>query len=395
MRIALVCRELPPAGGGIGSYTQKTARTLASIGNEVHIFTEAEGRQPSVDLTDGVRIHLLPRSGLKPRVLFRALAVDRALRANGPFDVVQACEWGAEASLFALHPTAPLITRLATPHFVIDRWNRVPLPQRVKHTMSRVLERVQVWRSSRIITPSRAMALEAARGWGLKPESFSVVPTGIAIPTGVDSDANPFAGRRYLLYFGRMEARKGIDVWLAALPAVLGAFPDVEAVFVGEDMGIDGRPVVSVARDLCGEFWPRLHFVAHTPHAQLFPIVAGAALTVMPSRWENLANTCLEAMVLGRVVVATTGSGFAEVIDSGVDGFLVPPGDARALADQVVAILGDPALLARAGAAAAAKARAFDLVTMVERLVGVYRDVVGSGAFSAASRFSEGAGQPD
>jgi glycogen(starch) synthase len=372
MRIAMVSRELPPHGGGIGSYTEKTARALAARGHEVHVLSEATHAE-GVDVVDGVRIHRLRPPRLRPRVLARSLAVHRALRRLGPVDVVQACEWGGEAWAYSLRRGAPLVTRLATPHVLVEELNGVPAARRRRQAASRWLERSQTRRSDRVISPSAALADEVGRRWGLDREAIMVVPTGIRPPRVTTAPPAPLDAARYVLYFGRLEVRKGVDVWIDALPEVLRRHPDLLAVLVGEDVGIDGRPFPEVARERCGDdLWPRVRFLPRLPHDELFAIVAGAALVIMPSRWENMANACLEAMALGRPVVATTGSGFAELIDDGLSGRLVPPGDSAALGGAVVEALADEAALRRMGEAARRRALDFDLDVMAERLLTAY-----------------------
>jgi glycogen synthase len=381
MKLAMVTREFPPHAGGIGSYTEKTARTLAAAGHEVHVVTEAVACSPGDEIEGRLQIHRLPPSRLRPREvrsLHRAVAVARALRRLGPFDVVQACEWEGEASVFALRPTAPLITRIATPRYLVDSLNATPARERRRHAVVSAMERWQTRHSTRVIAPSRAMAEEVARAWRLDAGAITIVPTGIR-PPAFDATGIPdrLRGTRFVLFFGRLEVRKGVDVWLDALPQVLAMHGDITAVFAGRDAGLGGRPFVDVAGERAAAIWDRLLFLPHLPHAQLFPLIAASTLVVLPSRWENLANACLEAMVLGRVVVATTGSAFAEMIEDGVHGFLVAPGEAAALGRVVATALDDPERLAAMGAAARGRAADFDLDRMVARLLDVYREVRG------------------
>ncbi len=391
----MVSRELPPHGGGIGSYTEKTARALAVRGHEVHVISETWEGAPSVETVEGVTVHRLARPRLRPSVIGRAFVVARALRGLGRLDVVQACEWGGEASLFAIRPTAPLVTRLATPHYVVEAVNGLSRRQRLHTVASRALERVQARRSAGLVSPSAALAREVSRAWRIPSERIAVVPTGI-IPPNVDNpippalDAALRAGStasalpEYVLYFGRLETRKGVDVWIDALPQVLSAHPDVHAVFVGEDMGFDGRPFGERARERAGGDAGRVHVLPRLPHRELFPVVAGAALVVMPSRWENLANACLEAMSLGRPVLACSGSGFDEVITHGVDGFLVSPGAIRPLAEAASDALADRRRLAAVGEAARRRAADFDLDAMAGRLLDTYDVLVGVHPAAAA-----------
>ena len=390
MRIALVSREFPPGSrsGGIGTYTEKTARALSRLGQEVHVFTEGDaGAQSSME--SPVRLHFLPEVKARPdehRVMRRSLAVARALWAAGPFDVVQACEWDAEAVAYALRPKSVLVTRLATPAYVVNRLNGMSMRARLRTAVVGRFERLQARLSNQVISPSRALADLVGRDWRLDPARVKVIPTGIEIPIAAPADPpRGMAGKRYVLYFGRLERRKGVKTWIDALPAVLDRDQDLTAVFAGQDLGLAGVPVQDYARKTLAAYIDRVVFLPRLPHSELFPLVAAATLVVMPSTWESVANACLEAMALGRPVIATHGSGFAEIMRDGVSGFLVEPEDHRQLARVAIHALADPVRLAEIGRAAHARARDFDLDKMASRLLDLYEDLVRSPRIRAAA----------
>ena len=106
-------------------------------------------------------------------------------------------------------------------------------------------------------------------------------------------------------------------------------------------------------RDLAGERADRLHILGNQPHESLLPALAASDVVAFPSLWENSSIATLEALALGRAVVATDAGGFPEMIESGTHGLLVPPGDAGALAEALLRLLDDPGLRDRLGAAAA------------------------------------------
>src|SRR5262249_42489373 len=73
--------------------------------------------------------------------------------------------------------------------------------------------------------------------------------------------------------------------------------------------------------------------------ARLFGIIRFAHLVILPSLFENLSNAGLEAMALGRPVIGTYGTGFEELIQDGINGFLVEPGNADALEKKILSCL--------------------------------------------------------
>lgn len=397
MRICFVSREFPPEThtGGIGTYTYKTSAALARLGHEAHVVTAAH--KPAADYGDnGVFIHRIQEpdeTGRALRSVSHARAVAEAIsRIPGRLDIVQACEWGGEGFWYAMSPTrrAPLVTRLATPLFVVQRLNEA-VPRRLLRSgwVTNTVERMQTVRSDGIISPTGALAKIVCDEWKIAPERVTVVPTGASLGSTTQGADGPLPealqGSEYLLYFGRLERRKGVHILGAALPAVLEAHPTLKAVFVGEDLLHDGRPMADVIRDLNPQHADRLVFLPRMPQAELFPVIRGARLVVLPSLWENLANTCLEAMQLGRPVVATWGCGFEEVIEDGVSGFLALPGDAEALATRMLAALADSALAEQVGEAARRRVAEFSIEAMTNRLVDYYCQLLDAGSGRKAS----------
>ncbi len=390
MRICLVSREFPPEThtGGIGSYTYKTSAALARLGHEVHVVTAA--RKPAAEYIDnGVFIHRMRDPDVQRRMPYslthaREVAATIA-RIPGQLDIVQACEWGAEAFWYALtpHRRAPLVTRLATPLFVVRQLNETGSQRTLRRgLLTSAMERAQTLRSDGIISPTRALATIVCEGWHIPPERVTVVPTGASLGLTEIPDEAPIPdivrGSEYLLYFGRLERRKGVHILGAALPAVLDAHPTLKAVFVGEDLTYEGQPMADVIRGLCATHADRLIFLPRMAQRELFPIIRATRLVVLPSLWENLANTCLEAMQLGRPVVATWGCGFEEVIEDGVSGFLAPPGDAEALATRILAALENSAYAEQVGKAAEQRASEFGVDAMSTRLADYYQQLIDS-----------------
>lgn len=113
------------------------------------------------------------------------------------------------------------------------------------------------------------------------------------------------------------------------------------------------------------------------PHERLLDAMEAADLVVVPSRFEGFGLTALEAMALGRPVVATTAGGLPEVIEHGVSGWLVPPQDPAALAQAIGRLMDDAPLRQRLGDAGRVRAQErFSLPALTAQLREIYRRVV-------------------
>ena len=106
-------------------------------------------------------------------------------------------------------------------------------------------------------------------------------------------------------------------------------------------------------------------------------LLAGFTVSVMPSLNEGLSNVLLESMAAGVPVVATRVGGTPEAIEDGVNGLLVPPGDANALANSIGHVLAHPLLAARLGHAARQSATArFSTEQMVRATEQLYESLL-------------------
>ncbi len=390
MRICLISREYPTEEhtGGIATYTEKTARALARLGQHVTVITESGSvPHPTTEWVDGVALIRLPPPQNPPGLVWRARNVAHALDALlPPQDIVQACEYRAEAFWYALHKRerTRLITRLATPTSLVEQLNSHDRATSIRTHIVDRLERLQTRRSDAIISPTGALAEIACRQWHIPRDRVATVRTGVEFAQRYGSHGAELpaemAGTQYVMYFGRLEERKGVHILAQALPEVLARHPQLHAVFVGNVQSYHGLSLQSFIERCNAAHVDRLHFFPRLSQSELAPLLAHARFAVLPSLWENLANTCLEALDMGKPVVATLGCGFSEVIEEGRSGMLVPPGDVSALREAMLAMLSDPGRLARMSAQAKVRAAAFSQDAVAQDLLRFYKTVQGTPA---------------
>ena len=206
--------------------------------------------------------------------------------------------------------------------------------------------------------------------------------------SGIDLDAVPAhddgSGRRRR--FGIPEAapvvgtvaslfpRKGYDVMLRALPAIATAAPDVRYVIVGSGDAAYERRLKALVRELGLDH--QAHFAGFQD--SVYPCLAAMDVYVHPARMEGFGIAVLEAMAMGKPVVATTAGGLPEIVRDGETGLLVPPDDPDALARAVIRLVQDPLQRRKLGEGGRDRVAAhFTVEAMIGRLASVYRELLG------------------
>jgi len=174
-----------------------------------------------------------------------------------------------------------------------------------------------------------------------------------------------------------VRSEKGYDVWLAAAERLAARQVPVHLVSVGTGPEL---PALEAVRDEAG-LAGRVDFLGLRSDA--LELMAGADLFVLPSHQEGMPVALMEAMSLGLPVVASRIGGVPDIVDSGIEGILVPPGDAAALAGALEELAADVGRRQAMGRAASARSAEFDVARSARTIESVYRRVLGRPAPAA------------
>jgi glycosyltransferase involved in cell wall biosynthesis len=388
--------------GGLANYIYRISLALVSMGHEIHVITlseeppaefEHQGIYISRINNSAKRISRLNRfSFFKLRSTMKLLALSysfyaklKQLHTRRPFDIVQYANYNSCGLVSSILLKIPFMLRFST---FTPAWHE---HQGVRRTMDmravELLERLQLMLSGNIYAPSHALKrmLEEKTSAG----TVRVLRTPFFLETDTwDSSVyeGMLQGKQYLLFFGRLQLHKGIHVLAEALPRLFQANPECYAAIVGMD--IPTRLASSMKDYLishCAGFADRLIFIGQIPHEQLYPVIQGARVVVLPSLIDNLPNACLEAMALGKPVVGTLGASFEEMIADGESGFLVPPNDSHALGEKLCEAWKHPRLDA-IGRAAKIDVQAYAPEETVRAFLAYAQSVVEQSSMSAKKR---------
>lgn len=282
-------------------------------------------------------------------------AVTRELAAFGP-DVVHVHEPFA--------PSTGLWTLLAAREPLVATFHSGAEPARLYDALAPVLRRLARRLAARIAVSEVAARVARRRLGG----TYEVIPNGVDVDRFARAARIDLGLGRKLLFVGRLDARKGFHLAVAAFARLAAERGDLRLVVVG-----DG-PERGAAGSLATELRERVLFLGTLPNRDLPAVHAACDVFVAPNTGgESFGIVLVEAMAAGLPVVASAIPGFDEVVRDGVDGILVPPGDVGALAHALARVLDERDLAAGLRRAGRERARAFSWNVVLPRLEAVYR----------------------
>lgn len=271
-----------------------------------------------------------------------------------------AAKWGLSAAVLARVPTVATVQLV--PSFEPDRAARLQL-------------RVLAAGVDRYIAVSEDIARELSTRFRWPARKIEVVPNAVDVERfqrrrSDDLRAELSGGRDLpiVLTCARLDDQKGHPVLFRAAAEI----PDAIFALAG-DGPLRGELEAEVARLGLGD---RVVFLGR--RSDVPDLLAACDVFALPSLYEGTSLAVLEAMAAGRAVVSSSIGGTDELIEDGVSGLLVAPGDATALGGAIERLLGDPELRASMAARARERARAeFTRQEMAKRVERVYTDVLG------------------
>ena len=315
------------------------------------------------------------RSLRGPATLLKMTRFIRFLRRER-IDVVQA--YFADSSYFGL----PAAWLAGVPHRLRTRNNLGHWLTPMHGRLGRLLNAVTT--GSVVNCSAARAALLAAEG--PRPETVTVLENGVDHARFLAVPPRAPATPRTVGAVANLRPVKGLDVLLDAATRLADGYPDLRFQVAGE--GEMRRPLEESARErgLEGRF-RLLGAVSDIP-----AFLAGLDVAVLCSRSEGMSNALLEYMAAGRPVVATAVGAAPDLIEDGVHGLLVPPGDPGKLAEAMGRLLREPQMARRLGEAARRRARdRYSREAMVERFTDFYERLAARKRFGGRRAGSDGA----
>jgi len=359
-------------GGGVGDYVCSLSRRLVAEGHEVEIVTYST--TPSKHAEDPFTIHRLP---LPPAPLLRFLLwgreaneLVRELMGMRKFDLVHAHTTSMGFPLFYDSPTPLVITCHGTSSDPAHRGGR--------RLLLKVLERRYYEGARRIVAVSHGIARELI-GRGVPEHKIEVIPNGTdptrfgrtRMSREVARDSLSIRpGQLAVLYVGALSKRKGLDVLLDASARILGG--ENKDLFLFLFVG-DG-PLKPLAQGQAAS-QPAMRVLGFVSEAELALCYSASDVFVIPSLYEGMPTTLLDAMTFGLPTIASDIPAHRESLTQDC-GVLVASGNVDALTDAILWSERSRSLLTRMGAAALSRSKVFSWSRIAREISRVYAEVV-------------------
>ena len=371
INVCLFTQHYPPKPvDGIGRALHEFSTAIASLGHTVHILTTSDTHN-RVDLEDGVWVHRLTiKHHTNPIPPFpdalwnysqTMLEEVKRIHQFDRVDLIEAPAWDCEGIAALIYGKIPVVTSLHTPMLIVASTHPTWMidASKMQNDIVPILEcerQVMLFSDGlaantnsivKIIEREYDIAFEqdrikvVGRGFHDRTQTGSMRRNRTALSAaGSGSKESKVAFTEDtvdVLFLGRLEYRKGIDVLIAALQRLLPEFPHVMVDIVGEEVAEFGKTFKAQYLELAaGMPWARqVTFHGRVAQELLGEYLEGCDIFVAPSRFESFGLIYLEAMMYGKPCVGTDIGGIAEVVIDGETGILVKAGDPNSLIEAL------------------------------------------------------------
>lgn len=399
-RIAVISVHTSPTAslgqntnGGLTVYVREVCAAFSERGIETDVFTRRGPLDPAIEslAPNSCVVYLPAGRGLDKYSLheqvpaFASQVLDFANREGVSYDMIFSHYWLSGEVACLLRPQ--LATGWAhVAHTLGLVKNRTLAAGARPEPALRIRVEGEISRQADLLIASTAdESAELVRSYGADPERVAVVPPGVDLSMFQPLDREEarrkidYGTGRLLLFVGRLERLKGVDIAIRALALLRDrSHDDVRLVVVGEDStdGVESEKERLKLFAACVGVRDRVDFLGSVAHHELPFFYSAADVCVMPSYSESFGLVALEAQACGRPVVAADVAGLRSVVRDEVSGYLIGGPDPAAYAERIGRLLDDPELAQQLGRRGRLLAQRFSWTRTADSLESLFEGVV-------------------
>jgi D-inositol-3-phosphate glycosyltransferase len=390
--------------GGMNVYVREITRQLGAMGIQVDVFTRSQNEHvPHVlhDLGYGNRIvHIpagpeypLPKKELATYLPQFVQGIEAFTYSKGiTYDIIHSHYWMSGKAAIELKNKwgTPIVHMFHTLGLMKNRVAQSPEEMEGEYRING--EREVLRDSDKIIAATTAESVQLLWLYHVDENKVLIIPPGVDVcrfyPIPPD-EAKEYIGvppcGRMLLFVGRMEPLKGLNVLIEAIGImrqneVLKDNPFCLVIIGGDSDDGGEQPDIELSRIKALTEQHGLNdmvtFLGNRSQDSLPYYYSAAEAVVVPSQYESFGMVALEAMACGTPVVASQIGGLAYLVQDGVTGYTVPVDDPNELAKRITSLLQDVSLRDRMGNQAVRLAQDYTWDKIADKLVPVYESLL-------------------
>ena len=361
MKIAFLTPEYPHpktgSSGGIGTSIKNLAMGLLVENSSVRVLVYGQKEEAVFD-DNGITIQQIKNvkfKGLSWWLTRKKLErIINQLFADKEIDLVEAPDWTGITS-FIQPKKCPIIIKLHGSDTYFCHLDNRPVKW-----VNKFHERRALQKADGLLSVSQFTADLTNEVFGLEKE-FTIIPNSIDVDFFNDNSNNNgnFNSKKAILYFGSLIRKKGLLELPFIFNEVIQKNPEAQLILIGKDVSdvITGNPSTwAMMQELfTTEALPKVSYLGSVPYQEIKAHIKTAGVCVFPTFAEALPVSWIEAMALQKPIVASDIGWAKEVIEEGVEGFLVHPKNHKQYAERILELLESPELQESFGIAARKK----------------------------------------
>ena len=351
MHICFICREYPPSlrGGGIASYIKEIAQGLYQAGHQVTVICASDDTKKETTTDDnGVTVirlkggdFIIPQieshyyyRKFRPLYKFNSYRrkLEKIIKSLKGIDIIEVAEYGAE-NYFLNELKIPIVIRLHAPTFILDKISNF----KHKFTISNLIrerlgiKEMEIVKKAQYITScSNALKNIIIKELGIPQERIKVIHNPIQVDKWKYTKRNfPPSKNIKIILPGAITPLKGGEDLIKACQILRREGIEITLSLIGKESNFANqlRMAYSHEKWLCIE--------GPISREKLMDLYKTVDIVCNPSWFENMPMTCIEAMLLGSIVIASNTGGIPEIITEGVTGFMTVPHSPDQLAKKI------------------------------------------------------------
>jgi glycosyltransferase involved in cell wall biosynthesis len=380
MKIGFITSEYPHPkishAAGIGTSIKNLAITLEKKGIGVSVFVYHQN-EDAVFCDEGVEIHLIKKKRYK---LFTWYFYRKHIQnyvnevvAKNHIDVLEAPDWTGITAFMKFK--VPLVIRFhGSDAYFCKLENR---QQKVKNFF---FEKLALKSASAYIAPTTFAGEETRKIFGVHNDKIKTIHYGLQLESFVNEFPEVY-NRNTILYIGTIIRKKGVFELAKIFNKIVEENPESKLILIGGDAPDIKTGNTSTYKLIAQEFSEtaktNVDYLGKIPYSQVKEHIKKAHVCVFPSFAETLGMVTIESMALQKPVVNTSIGWAQELIDDGINGYLVHPANIELYAQRVLELLNDELLCEKIGREARKKVeKTFDINKIADINIAYYNSIL-------------------